>query len=165
LTIHSNTALSVIKSAGNYVSLEMKNGLTLVPNIYYFTRLIVLGVHTRQLRKQTISLPFVFIGPSIRTEKRDFRWKRFLEISCLVGLLKCLNKFLFILKIIQNEHIFAWRPNYISVLRRSRLYKSGETLSSVRKGKRLKKIYVSAFNNRSWTKYLPGKYKNIIAIS
>jgi hypothetical protein len=88
--------------------------------------------------KQTVSLPFVFICPSTRMEKRDFRWKRFLEISSLEGLLKLLNKYIFILKIEPNEHVFVWRPAFICVLHRSLLSKLGQAFSFVRKWKWLK---------------------------
>jgi hypothetical protein len=54
------------------MSLEMKNILIMVRAIYYLKRLIVLGVPATQLRKLTVSLPFVFIGPSACIEKLDF---------------------------------------------------------------------------------------------
>ena len=51
----------------------MKNVLTVVPTIYNLTCLIILGDPAKQLRTQTVSLQFVFIGPSASMEKRDFR--------------------------------------------------------------------------------------------
>jgi hypothetical protein len=49
--------------SGKYVSFEMNNVLTIVPTIYYLTYLMILGVTAKQMRTQTVSVPFGFIGP------------------------------------------------------------------------------------------------------
>ena len=66
-------SLALIKFSGSYVSFEMNNVLTMVPTIYYLTCLIASGGPTKQLRTQTVSVPFVLIGPSTHMEKREFR--------------------------------------------------------------------------------------------
>ena len=49
--------------------------------------------------KQTVSLPFVFIWPSTRMEKRDFPLKAFSWNFLSGRFIEILNKFIFILKL------------------------------------------------------------------
>jgi len=119
--------LAMIKFSGNYVSLRWKMSWqwSLQFILHMSNRFRCSSKAVASTDCWTAICLYLSVKPHEKTLKA-FPWN-----FLFGGFTKTLNKFLCILKIGQNENVFAWWPADVSVLLRSWLSKLGQALTSV----------------------------------